>query len=207
MFRIAPPSIIRSFSLYTQQWYMSYRFAVSLGEQAVSKPVWHKPLLCVQWKTPDDGQRSCPKHVEFHFKNKFEKLVHLIGFIIRNEYTSPSIHGRKNEWTSAFISYVASCPVLILKNSMWLSGKEIVQSSTRHRINRFCDLNSPRTKQTKYYSTFCPCERKRCNLLVAIAWSIDKCAMVLLRGVNRSRQGADLYITELCKRTALLTVL
>jgi len=24
--------------------------------QAVSKPVWHIPLLCVQWKTPDDGQ-------------------------------------------------------------------------------------------------------------------------------------------------------
>ena len=27
MFRIVPLSIIRSFSLYTQQWYMSYRFA------------------------------------------------------------------------------------------------------------------------------------------------------------------------------------
>jgi len=34
-------------------------------------------------KTPDDGQRNCPKHVEFYSKNKFEKLVHLIGFIIR----------------------------------------------------------------------------------------------------------------------------
>ena len=51
--------------------------------QAVSKPVWHIPLLCVQWKTPDDGQRNCPKHAEFYFKNKFEKLVHLVGFIIR----------------------------------------------------------------------------------------------------------------------------
>ena len=56
--------------------------------QAVSKPVWHIPLLCVQWKTPDDGQRNCPKHVEFHSKNKFEKLVHLVGFIIRNIYLS-----------------------------------------------------------------------------------------------------------------------
>ena len=34
-------------------------------------------------KTPDDGQRNCPKHVEFYSKNKFEKLVHLVGFIIR----------------------------------------------------------------------------------------------------------------------------
>jgi len=29
MFRTLPLSIIRSFSLYTQQWYMSYRFAAS----------------------------------------------------------------------------------------------------------------------------------------------------------------------------------
>ena len=30
MFRTVPLSIIRSFSQYTQQWYMSYRFADSL---------------------------------------------------------------------------------------------------------------------------------------------------------------------------------
>ena len=30
MFQTVPLSIIRSFSLYTQQWYMSYRFADSL---------------------------------------------------------------------------------------------------------------------------------------------------------------------------------
>jgi len=51
--------------------------------QAVSKPVWHRPLLCVQWKTSDDGQRNCPKHVQFYSQNKFEKSVHLVGFIIR----------------------------------------------------------------------------------------------------------------------------
>ena len=34
-------------------------------------------------KTPDDGQRNCPKHVEFYSKSEFEKLVHLVGFIIR----------------------------------------------------------------------------------------------------------------------------
>jgi hypothetical protein len=99
MFRTVPLWITKSFSLYTQQWYMSYRFADSLRagsgwnwvpswscSQAVSKPVWHIPLLCVQWKTPNDGQRNCPKYVEFHSKNKFEKLVHLVGFIIRNAY-------------------------------------------------------------------------------------------------------------------------
>jgi hypothetical protein len=43
-------------------------------------------LLCVQCKTPDDGQRNCPKHAAFYSKNKFEKLVHLVGFIIRKNY-------------------------------------------------------------------------------------------------------------------------
>jgi len=40
-------------------------------------------LLCVQYYTPFDGHKTCPKHVEFHFKNKFKKLVHLVVFIIR----------------------------------------------------------------------------------------------------------------------------
>jgi len=86
MFRTVPLSIITSFSLYTQKRYMSYRFADVPSwscSQDVSKPVWHIPLLCVRWTTPDDGQRNCPKHVEVYFKNKFEKLVHLVGFVIR----------------------------------------------------------------------------------------------------------------------------
>jgi len=40
-------------------------------------------LLCVESYTPDGGQKTCPKHVEFYPKNKFQKLVHLVGFIIR----------------------------------------------------------------------------------------------------------------------------
>jgi hypothetical protein len=125
MFRTVPLSIIRTFSLYTQQWYMSYMSAdiyhccvysdceqehlllhtscqqtfmtytivvctvivsrsIYSCSQAVSILVWHIPMLCVQWKSPDDGQRNCPKPVEFHSKNKFEKLVHLVGFILRN---------------------------------------------------------------------------------------------------------------------------
>jgi len=34
-------------------------------------------------KTPDDGQRNCPKHVEFYSENEFGKFVHLVSFIIR----------------------------------------------------------------------------------------------------------------------------
>jgi len=58
MFRTVPLSIIRNFLLYTQHCCMSYRFADSL-------------------------RASCPKHVEFYSESKFEKLVHLVCFIIR----------------------------------------------------------------------------------------------------------------------------
>ena len=47
-------------------------------------------LLRVQCKASDDGQRKCPKHVDFYSKNKFEKLVHLVGFIIRNYHDARS---------------------------------------------------------------------------------------------------------------------
>jgi hypothetical protein len=115
MFRTVSLPIIRRFSLYPQQWCMSYRFcdclragsgwnatrcnnfwnfilgmklhvsdSFSVHHQefftlhtaivSVSKPVWHILLLCVQWKTPDDGQRNCPKHVELHSKNKIWEI-------------------------------------------------------------------------------------------------------------------------------------
>ena len=53
------------------------------------------PLLCVQWKTPGDGLRNYPKHVEFYYKNKFEKLVHLVGFIIRMYHDARSPERQK----------------------------------------------------------------------------------------------------------------
>jgi len=55
-------------------------------------------LLCVQWKTPDDGQRNYLKHVEFYSKNKFEKLVHLTGTL----FLHIAMHYFKfNIWISA----------------------------------------------------------------------------------------------------------
>ena len=56
------------------------------------------PFLCEQCRTPDDGQRDCPKYVDFHSKKKFEKLVHLVGFVIRMYHDARSsecqnIHG------------------------------------------------------------------------------------------------------------------
>jgi len=100
MFRTVPLSIISSFSLYTQQWYMSHSLrAAGSGRNCKSVLILLASCqkTCVTYtiavctvKTPDDGQRNCPKHVEFYFKNKFEKLVHLVGFITRKIFMSSS---------------------------------------------------------------------------------------------------------------------
>ena len=80
MFRTVPLSINRSFFFCcTRSSGICHTGLVT----AVSKPVWYIQFLCVQWKTPDDGQRNCPKHVELYSKNKLEKLEHLVGFIKR----------------------------------------------------------------------------------------------------------------------------
>ena len=96
MFQRVSLSIIRNFSLYTQQRDMSYIFVDSLragsGRKSISSLILlascqqtcmtYTNAVCTVKKTPDDGQRNCPKHVEFHSKDKFEKLVHLVGFIV-----------------------------------------------------------------------------------------------------------------------------
>ena len=90
MFQAVSMSISSSFSLYTQQWYMSYRFA-------------HTGPLWVQWKTADDEQRNCPKHVEFYSDYKFEKLVDLVGFIIRIYHDARSPE-HQTEWLLTILS-------------------------------------------------------------------------------------------------------
>jgi hypothetical protein len=93
------------YSLYAQQWYMSYRLVDSFRAGSG----WNHPSpackLCVwclydkyhcwvysEW-TPDDCQRHCPRHVEFHVKNKFAKLVDLVGLIIKKFVV---MHGHMN---------------------------------------------------------------------------------------------------------------
>jgi hypothetical protein len=77
MCQTVPLSIISSYSLYRQQRFMSYSFVGCL------QTCMTYTIAVFTVKTPDYGQRNCPNHVEFHSKNKFEKLVHIFGFIIR----------------------------------------------------------------------------------------------------------------------------
>ena len=81
MFRTVPLSIIRSFPLYTRQWYRSYRFAVwrSMHNGCVTYTI----AVCTvenSWWWTEELSETC----RVSFQNKFEKLVYLVGFIIRN---------------------------------------------------------------------------------------------------------------------------
>ena len=101
--------------------YMSYRFADSLWAGAFAPA--HKLsanlyiLLCVQCKTPDEAKRNCPKHVGFHSKNKSEKLMHLVAFIVRAllrcTVTLTSNFSESAEWIvlTFFVSTVQSLPL------------------------------------------------------------------------------------------------
>ena len=125
MFRTIPLSIIRSFSLYAQQWYMSYRFCRQQDQdirpdparKLSAKPVWHIPLLCVQWKTPDDGQRNCPKHVEFYSKHKFEKLANLLGGVMRMYHDARS---SERQTTKVFYAEQRLDRILCYKHLIYL---------------------------------------------------------------------------------------
>jgi hypothetical protein len=69
------------YSQYTQQWYMSYRFADSFRAGAYA--VWHIPLLSVLWVNSwwrtDEMSETC----RVSWQNKFVKMVHLVGFITK----------------------------------------------------------------------------------------------------------------------------
>jgi len=82
MFRTVPPSNIRSFSLYMQQWYMS----------AHLYDIYH---CCAYSKKLLMMDRGTVRNMQLYSKNKFEKLVHLVGFIIRIHHDARSPERQK----------------------------------------------------------------------------------------------------------------
>jgi len=100
MFWTVPLSIIRRFLLYTQEWYMSYRFADSLWAGS-GRSVLILPESCRQtrmtytigvctaknsWWWTEQLSKTCG----VYSKNKFEKLVCLVGLIIRIHHDARS---------------------------------------------------------------------------------------------------------------------
>ena len=122
-----------SSSVHHQQFFTIYTAMVyvipvcwQIASRIRTDPSWyclqavrHIPLLCVQWKNPDDGQRNCLTHVEFYCKKRFEKLVHLVGFIVRiyHDARSPEcLTLSLASWTGEFLWSPVKCsyPVITL---------------------------------------------------------------------------------------------
>ena len=68
---------------------MSYWFADSLRAGSgrsvlilLASCMTYSIAVCTVKKTPDEGQRNCPKHVEFYSKRKCENLVYLVGLLL-----------------------------------------------------------------------------------------------------------------------------
>jgi len=91
MFRIVPLSIIGSFPLYTQQWYMSYRFAdcllagsgcsiviplASTQQTSITYTIAVCTVENSRWWT-EELSETC----RVSFQNKFEKLVQLVNLL------------------------------------------------------------------------------------------------------------------------------
>jgi len=74
MFRASSVPIIRSYLLF--QPVSARKWSHSLHETY--------QLPCVQYITPDDGHRNCPKRVEFYDKINVGYLMHLVGCFIRS---------------------------------------------------------------------------------------------------------------------------
>ena len=73
-------------TLYTQQQVLVFVMPVILTvcQQTVNITGMTNTYCCVYTvETSDDGQQTCPKHVQFFIKNKFEKQCISLASIIR----------------------------------------------------------------------------------------------------------------------------
>jgi hypothetical protein len=126
LFRTVPPSIIRSlFTVNSAKVYViqicrqpSSRTRMELTapawscSKAVYKPVWHIPLLSVQWINSWRRTEELPETCRVSCQNKFVKLVHLVGFS-----TKKSAEEFKSQSSSLLYSPV-SCTYPVLGSNI-----------------------------------------------------------------------------------------
>jgi hypothetical protein len=130
------------YSLYTQQWYMWYRFVDTafnqdLLESCVYKPVWHIPLLSVQWINSwwwtDELSETC----RISRQNKFVKLVHLDGFIIKKSVTMQRGH-MNVKFIMAIRTYIRS----VIFCAVWYKFCRHVKHQAYFRYNESSSVTS-----------------------------------------------------------------
>jgi hypothetical protein len=107
MFRTVPLSIIRKFSLHRQQRYKSYKFADSLqGESGCPILILlaSRQQTCMTYtiavcavKNPWLWTEELSETCRVSFQSKFEKLVHIVGFIIIRSSEKVGVMSHKND--------------------------------------------------------------------------------------------------------------
>ena len=114
MFRTVPLPIIRSLftvhsaTVYVIQVCRQLSSRTSSCSKAVYRPVWHKPLLSVQWINSWWWAEELSETCRVSWQNKFVKLVHLVGFITKKFVT---IYGHMNvKFPKILISSNADSP-------------------------------------------------------------------------------------------------
>jgi len=85
--------------------------------KAVYKPVWHIPLLSLQWINSWWWTEELSETCRVSCQNKFVKLVHLVGFIIKKHF--PLVKYRISSWTQVFNKFTIDiCNLLPSSNVM-----------------------------------------------------------------------------------------
>ena len=94
--------------------------------KAVYKPVWHIPLLSVQWINSWWRTDQLSETYRVSWQNKFVKLVHLIGFITMKQYRVLNhCTARTQVYDSASASWRLRFEVFLsfqVKHADWLIG-------------------------------------------------------------------------------------
>jgi len=86
--------------------------------KAVYKPVWHTPVLSVQWINSWWWTDELSETFRVSWQNKFVKLVHLVGFITKKFVT---MHGHMNvKFPAPFNKYYLQALPLV----GWLASQE-----------------------------------------------------------------------------------
>jgi hypothetical protein len=137
------------YSVYIQEWYMSYRFVDSFragpgwkckfhpgpARKLCTVPLWHVPLLSVQWINFWWCTEELSETCRVSCQNKFVKLVHLVGFIIKKFVIVYSYTNLKRRVLSIFNLRVTSLQSLegseVLKSCGCVRGKSVYQSRTQ----------------------------------------------------------------------------
>jgi hypothetical protein len=133
MFRAASLPILRSNPLYIRHWLMLYRFDDRLRAGSGCKWV-HVPVPNVQWISPEDGQRNCPKHVDFRTRINLE-IGASVAFYCKEICYDARSYERKIIHTTNFVTWLClHCPchrtLSYTLSSIWLSD----------RLTDFCQI-------------------------------------------------------------------